>query len=258
MLYHSVVEGGAGMDPIQAMTQHKAEFTKNDQQIYEAIMANPDQVTYQSTTKLAEACGVSQSALSRFVKTIGYARYQDFRSDMTTWLAQQQVSEDPNRLFYFERLERLLAASERVLTGPYLQELAHYVRGFDRIFVTGIGKSAHPGLLLQSLARKAGVFVHVCPLDMLKEYADHMSENDLLIVFSNSAQAEVMEPASAANGRILLVTTNASHAYADVVDRTAVLPFLPPDPETCSVSPVLFDVFVELLVSYITNSLAEE
>ena len=62
MLYHSVVEGGAGMDPIQAMTQHKAEFTKNDQQIYEAIMANPDQVTYQSTTKLAEACGVSQSA----------------------------------------------------------------------------------------------------------------------------------------------------------------------------------------------------
>ena len=244
MLYHSVVEEGAGMDPIQAMTQHKAEFTKNDQQIYEAIMANPDQVTYQSTTKLAEACGVSQSALSRFVKTIGYAR--------------QQVSEDPNRLFYFERLERLLAASERVLTGPYLQELAHYVRGFDRIFVTGIGKSAHPGLLLQSLARKAGVFVHVCPLDMLKEYADHMSENDLLIVFSNSAQAEVMEPASAANGRILLVTTNASHAYADVVDRTVVLPFLPPDPETCSVSPVLFDVFVELLVSYITNSLAEE
>ena len=168
MLYHSVVEGGAGMDPIQAMTQHKAEFTKNDQQIYEAIMANPDQVTYQSTTKLAEACGVSQSALSRFVKTIGYARYQDFRSDMTTWLAQQQVSEDPNRLFYFERLERLLAASERVLTGPYLQELAHYVRGFDRIFVTGIGKCARAGLLVQSLARKAGAVVHVWPLAMLK------------------------------------------------------------------------------------------
>lgn len=245
------------MDPIQAMAQHKAEFTKNDQQIYEAIMAKPDQVTYQSTTKLAEACGVSQSALSRFVKTIGYARYQDFRSDMTTWLAQQQVSEDPDRLFYFERLERLLAASERVLTGPYLQELAHYVRGFDRIFVTGIGKSAHPGLLLQSLARKAGIFVHVCPLDMLKEYADHMGENDLLIVFSNSAQAEVMGPASAANGRILLVTTNASHAYTGVVDRTVVLPFLPPDPEMCSVSPVLMDVFVELLVSYISEAARE-
>ena len=246
------------MDPIQAMEQHKAEFTKNDQQIYETIMGNPDQVTYQSTTKLAEVCGVSQSALSRFVKTIGYARYQDFRSDMTAWTAQQRVSEDPDRLFYFERLERLMAASERVLTGPYLQELARYVGSFDRIFVTGIGKSAHPGLLLQSLTRKMGIFVHVCPLDMLKEYADHMGENDLLIVFSNSAQAEVMEPASAANGRILLVTTNVAHAYQDVVDRTVALPFLPPDPETCSVSPVLFDVFVELLVSYMTEDLTRE
>ena len=242
------------MDPIQAMEQHKAEFTKNDQQIYETVMANPDQVTYQSTTKLAEICGVSQSALSRFIKTIGYARYQDFRSDMTAWIAQQRVSQDPDRLFYFEQLERLLAASERLLTDSYLKDLAQYVRGFDRIFVTGIGKSAHPGLLLQNLARKMNVFVHCCPLDMLKEYADHMGENDLLIVFSNSAQAEVMEPASASNGRILLVTTNASHVYADVVDRTVVLPFLPPDPETCSVSPILMDVFVELLVSYISDS----
>jgi len=245
------------MDPIQAMEQHKAEFTKNDQQIYETVMANPDQVTYQSTTKLAEICGVSQSALSRFIKTIGYVRYQDFRSDMTAWIAQQRVSQDPDRLFYFEQLERLLAASERLLTDSYLKDLAQYVWGFDRIFVTGIGKSAHPGLLLQSLARKMNVFVHCCPLDMLKEYADHMGENDLLIVFSNSAQAEVMEPASASNGRILLVTTNASHAYADVVDRTVVLPFLPPDPETCSVSPILMDVFVELLVSYISDSPTE-
>lgn len=245
------------MDPIQAMEQHKAEFTKNDQQIYETVMANPDQVTYQSTTKLAEICGVSQSAMSRFIKTIGYVRYQDFRSDMTAWIAQQRVSQDPDRLFYFEQLERLLAASERLLTDSYLKDLAQYVWGFDRIFVTGIGKSAHPGLLLQSLARKMNVFVHCCPLDMLKEYADHMGENDLLIVFSNSAQAEVMEPASASNGRILLVTTNASHAYADVVDRTVVLPFLPPDPETCSVSPILMDVFVELLVSYISDSPTE-
>ena len=40
-----------------------------------------------------------------------------------------------------------------------------------------------------------------------------------------------------------------------MVDRTVVLPFLPPDPETCSVSPVLFDVFVELLVSYMSDEL---
>lgn len=246
------------MDPIQAMELHKAEFTKNDQQIYETIMANPDQVSYQSITKLAEACGVSQSALSRFVKTIGYARYQDFRSDLTAWTAQQHVSQDPNRLFYFEQLERLLAASEQVLTGRYMQELAQYVMGFDQIFATGIGKSFQPALLLQALARKARIFVHDCPSDMLHESADHMGENDLIIVFSVSARGEIMERVRGRQGKVMLVTTNAGHAYQDVVDRTVVLPFLPPDPETCPVSPVLMDVFVELLVSYIINALTEE
>lgn len=243
------------MDPILTMERHKGDFTKNDQQIYETIMRNPEQVTYQSTTNLAAACGVSQSALSRFVKTLGYARYQDFRSDITAWVAQQHVSENPGRLFYFERLERLMLAAEQTLTEPYLRDLAHYVQGFDRIFVTGIGKSAHAGLLLQSLARKMGVFVIDCPADMLKDYADQMSKHDLLIVFSVSAQADIMGPASATDGSIMLVTTNASHSYDNVVGRSVVLPFLPPDPETCSVSPVLFDVFVELLVQYLSEEL---
>ena len=258
MPYHCFVEKGGEMDPIQAMELHKAEFTKNDQQIYETIMGNPDQVTYRSITKLAEACGVSQSALSRFVKTIGYSRYQEFRSDLTAWVAQQQVSEDPNRLFYFERLERLLLASEQVLTGPYMHELAKYVLGFDQLFATGIGKSYQPALLLQALARKMHVFVHDCPSDMLHEYADHMGKNDLIIVFSVSARGEIMERIRNHQGKVLLVTTNASHAYQDMVDRTVILPFLPPDPETCSVSPVLFDVFVELLISYMSDEFTKE
>jgi DNA-binding MurR/RpiR family transcriptional regulator len=133
------------------MELHKPQFTKNDTLIYEAVMRAPEQVTYLSTNKLAEACGVSQPALSRFVKTLGYARYQDFRSDITAWVAQQHVSEDPNRLFYFEQIERLVRATEQVLTDEYMRDLAHYVLGFDCIFATGIGKSLYPAMLLQGL-----------------------------------------------------------------------------------------------------------
>lgn len=244
------------MDPITNMERHKPEFTKNDLLIYSTIMANPEQVSYRTTSKLAEACGVSQSALSRFVRTLGYERYQDFRSDITSWVAQQQISEDPERLFYFERMERLMRAAEQVLTDKLMRELTTYVLGFDRIFATGIGKSLEPARLLQHLLRKTQTFTHVAPTDVLKETADHMGENDLLIVFSVSGQGEVMEPATYTAGKILLVTTNVAHAYQDKVDRTLVLPFLPPDPETCPVSPILFDAFVELLASYISTELA--
>ena len=241
------------MDPIQNMEQHKGQFTRNDRIIYDAIMRNPDQITYQSTSELAKACGVSQPALSRFVKMLGYARYQEFRSEMTAWVARQQVAADPNRLFYFERLQCLMDAAERVLTDELMRDLAAYVRGCDRLLATGIGKSLHPALLLQALSRKLDLLVHVCPLDVVREYADHMRANDLLVVFSVSTRPELMEKVKATQGKVLLVTTNPAHDYQGVVDRTVVLPFLPPDPETSSVSPVLFDVFVELLVSYLLH-----
>lgn len=241
------------MDPIINMELHKPEFTKNDFQIYTVIMANPEQVTYATTSRLAETCGVSQSALSRFVRTLGYDRYQDFRSDITSWIAQQQTTSDPERLPYFERLERLLRGAEQALTDEYMRKLASYVRGFDRLYATGIGKSLDPARLMQRLLYKAEIVVDVCPLDVLREYADHMKPSDLLIVFSVSGQADVMARTLGTEGKVMLVTTNVSHPYQEQVDCTVILPFLPPDPETCSVSPVLFDVFVELLVGYITS-----
>ena len=59
-------------------------------------------------------------------------------------------------------------------------------------------------------------------------------------------------------GKILLVTTNAGHPYHDKIDRMILLPYLPPDPETSSISPVLFDILVELLDSYIARKLSEK
>ncbi len=52
----------------------------------------------------------------------------------------------------------------------------------------------------------------------------------------------------------MLVTANAAHAYRGQVDRTVAIPYAGVDPETSSVSPVLFDAFVELLVDSIARA----
>ncbi|MCD8069004.1 MAG: MurR/RpiR family transcriptional regulator, partial [Lachnospiraceae bacterium] len=72
-----------------------------------------------------------------------------------------------------------------------------------------------------------------------------------------SAAAHIMQDSCRAVGKIMLVTANANHDYRDRVDKTVLLPYVQPDPESSSVSPILFDVFVELLVSYLLKEKKE-
>ncbi len=241
------------MNPLQLMEAHKSKFTPNDMQIYETIIKNPGHIVRMTTSTLAEECGVSQPALSRFIKSLGYNRYQDFRTDMVTWTSKQneEEAEGSNHLAYFYKMRQLLDEAELLLTAEYMEDLADYIKGFNRIFTTGAGKSFQPAELFEILMFKTMRYTQVLRRDRLIEAADYMNEDDLLIIFSISARPYIMKDAVETNGKILLVTTNANHDYKDKVDREVILPYTSPDPESSSVSPVLFDMFVELLVLYL-------
>ncbi len=243
------------MNPIQNMEKHKDEFTQNDLKIYNAILEQPERVISMTTSSFARSLDISQPALTRFIKMLGYERYKDFRSDMTKWSASLNSISINGSLPYFDRLRFLLQETEKILTDETLEDLSRYVLSFKRIFAGGLGKSREPAELLHSLLRKYGLFVPVVPLDELGETADNLSENDLLVLFSVSQNEELMEKVRNTEGKILLITANGSGKYSSSVDRMVLLPYLPPDPETSSISPVLFSIFVELLESYIGKNL---
>ena len=157
------------MNPLQRMELHKADFTQNDQIIYDCIMKNPAGITHMSTSSLAELCGVSQPALSRFVKGLGYARYQDFRAELIGMVAQQteQAEQGQEHLLYFSQLYQLLHETEQLLTANYLHELGSYLCEFPRIFASGIGKSRHAAELLEILMRKHRRFAQAISHDAL-------------------------------------------------------------------------------------------
>ena len=240
------------MNPFQLMEQHKNEFTQNDMLIYQAILRNPDQVTYKSVSRLAEECGVSQPAISRFVKGLGYARYQDFRTEIISWLTlrSEQQAQGSDHLAYFNTLYEVLAETEKVLTSEILEDLAHYITSFRRVYATGMAKSYQPAQLMEILMRKNRYDVHAITADTLDDLSIVMTEKDLLIVFSVSAASSIIPQALRTNGKILLITANPGCKLRPG-DRAVVLPYASADPETSSISPVLFDIFVELLVSYL-------
>ena len=238
------------MNPLQLMEFQKPKFTPNDLLIYETITKNPTHIVRMTTSSLAEECGVSQPALSRFVKSLGYNRYQDFRADLIAWLSKQteQETDGSHQLAYFRTVHQLLDQIEQVLTADYMQEISQYILSFERVFTTGAGKSYHPAELFEILTRKTMRYSHAVRRDMLQELSDFLNKDDLLIVFSVSAKPYIMEDICGTNGKIMLVTANASHNYKDIVDREVLLPYILPDPEASAVSPVLFDMFVEMLV----------
>ena len=90
------------MNPFLNMEQHKHEFTQNDQKIYQAILAEPDKVISLSSSDFAREINVSQPALTRFIKMLGYHKYYDFRSDITAWSATANYHSSSDSLPYFD------------------------------------------------------------------------------------------------------------------------------------------------------------
>ena len=241
------------MTPLQRMELNKPKFTPNDTLIYETISRNPDLVIHMTTSTLAEKCGVSQPALSRFVKSLGYNRYQDFRADVIAWqsVRSEQEAEGSSHLAYFNMFSQLMHEAEQVLTAETLKDLADYISGFDRLYASGVGKSYHPAELFEILSFKTQHPVHAIRRDMLIEAGDYITDQDLLIIFSVSAGSHIMTDAARTNSRLLLITANPNHGLEDYIDRCLVLPYIPPDPESSAVSPVLFDMLVEMLIPYL-------
>ncbi len=242
------------MNPFQSMEARKPFFTPNDLLIYEAISANPERVIHMTTSALAEVCGVSQPALSRFIKNLGYSRYQDFRAEWISCLAQknEKDAQGSGHLRYFNTLYQVLNEAEQLLTAEFMQEVFAYIHKFDKVFATGVGKSYHPAQLLQILSYKTGRNIQAIPQDMLMEASEYLCGNDLLIIFSAGGASHIEREVGRIGGKIMLVTANPNHNLKNRADRMILLPYMPPDPESSSISPVLFDVFVELLVSFMS------
>jgi len=242
------------MNPFQSMEARKPLFTPNDLLIYETISSNPERVIHMTTSALAEVCGVSQPALSRFIKNLGYSRYQDFRAELISCLAKrnEKSAQGSGHLRYFNKLYQVLNEAENLLTAEFMQDILAYICRFDKVFATGVGKSYHPAQLLQILSYKTGRNIQAIPQDILLEASEYLSGSDLLIIFSAAGVSHIERDVGRVGGKILLVTANPNHNLSDRADRTVVLPYALPDPESSSISPVLFDIFVELLVTFMT------
>lgn len=63
---------------IQRLTEHQEDLTPKGRQLAEYIRLHPREAVFMRTRGLAEACGVSEATVVRFVGQLGYEGYSDF------------------------------------------------------------------------------------------------------------------------------------------------------------------------------------
>ena len=70
-------------NPLSArITQHYSKLTEGNRRLADYLQLNPDKVLILSTNDIAEACGVSKTSVSRFIRKLGYEDHLALRNEL--------------------------------------------------------------------------------------------------------------------------------------------------------------------------------
>ncbi|MGI5289358.1 MurR/RpiR family transcriptional regulator [Nonomuraea polychroma] len=144
----------------------------SERRIAEAFVAGPAAAANLSIADLAARCATSTTSVVRFYRRMGYARYKDFRIDLTRAVAREELatsslpeaSGDIDRHDSLEGIVSKVAMNEtlsiadtaRSLDMAALAEAVALLGAARRIDTFGVGASALVGLDLQQKLSRIG------------------------------------------------------------------------------------------------------
>ncbi|PMH44447.1 DNA-binding protein [Vibrio sp. 10N.286.49.B3] len=67
---------------IERITQHYSTLTQGNQRLADYLQLNPEKILILSTNEIAEACSVSKTSVSRFIRKLGYQDYAALRDEL--------------------------------------------------------------------------------------------------------------------------------------------------------------------------------
>lgn len=64
------------------ITKHYSSLSDGNQRIADFLMLNPEKILIFSTAEIAEACNISKTSVSRFIRKLGYEDHIELRNEM--------------------------------------------------------------------------------------------------------------------------------------------------------------------------------
>lgn len=200
------------------------QFTKAEKKVADYILGNPKETLFKSITELAETCGVGDTSVFRFCKTMNCKGYQEFKMLLSLSLNEGkqglgQMEGDIELTDSFEQVARkVLNSNIKALeeTHSLLQrgDFSEVVEAFhraDRICFYGVGTSMSTAMKAADKFLKIEPKVY-CMEDSHKQamMASTMKPGEVAVIFSYSGATKdtihVAQLAKEAGAVIVCVT----------------------------------------------------
>ncbi len=214
-------------------------FTKAEHKVANFVLESPREAMNMSITDLAERCGVGDTSVFRFCKTLKLSGYQDFRMTLAQSLSSNDdssgmtLSDEINISDSTDEVCRKLLNTDiaalnqtlDMINNNDIQKAIEMIQNARMIHFFGVGSSGI--MALEAKNKFARILPNVIVAQdshMQSMVAALLGENDLAIAFSYSGSTkdiiETLKRAKQNNAKTICITRYAESpltAYADIV-----------------------------------------
>lgn len=194
------------------------------------VLDNPEESKTITTKELAAACGVAESTITRFVKEIGYASFQEFKISLAEaiTLSDQQGPVEENAVYediepgdsteeivekvFFQNVSKLQAARDLINPAEVKRAAALIDQAENLIFISTGSSSvaANEGIVRFTRAGKRCIFWSDLSMQMM--VSSTLGEKDLVIGISDSGKTtsvlDALKMAKAGGAGAIFITSD--------------------------------------------------
>lgn len=211
------------------------QFTRAEKKVADFIIQNPKDVLFMSITDLAEACGVGDTSVFRFCKTMELKGYQEFKMKLSLGMSdspQEPFTGNISLTDSFQELSyKVLSTNINALTEAYslldedqFRKAIDFLHEAQRVYFFGVGASLLTALkAMNKFLRTIPKVYCIQDSHIQAMAAATMSPDDVAVVISYSGATKdtihVAQTAKAAGAAVICMTRfikSPLTAFADI------------------------------------------
>lgn len=213
------------MNIIARMDALVPSYTATDRKIYEFIKKFPEQFADHSINDIVKRFKISQPALTRFAKKLGFSGFAEFQYQYRQDFSEVMTNSHPEK--HSEYFSQYLQDTEKAVHADILAKSAKEISDARITYFTGASIAAIPAVYMKDYCRIGigPVGTYAAPYDLPLSF----NGGECILLFSaiaGDAYRDYFPQACQAINKpyIILVTMNAKHPLRKYADQTIVLP----------------------------------